>query len=130
MSGERAPELGKRFDAALVARHSQLELIARMDINYDGEPRGQDHVERVIDVAEIRGIENGRIGRVAQKRRGFDGKPHMVEAHRFDQSDVLRRRMTVETLLRVIRRLRKPVTKVYTAAQTCNSRGQIHWFFL
>src|SRR5262249_37302294 len=130
MKRERAPEFGKSFDTLLVASHANFELVARMNINDDRESIREDHVERAIDVSEIRGIENRRIRRVSHERRRFDRKAHVIEPHRLDQRDVLGCGMSVEMRLRVVGRLRKPVTKVYTAMQTCESRGQVHRFLL
>ena len=60
----------------------QFELVARMNIDDYGQSRGQNHVERTIDILKIGGIQNRRIGRFAEQRRRFNRKAHVVEAHR------------------------------------------------
>src|SRR4029450_13913947 len=111
MRRESAPEFSESFDTALVTSHSEFELIARMNIDDYGQSRGQDHIDCTIDVAEIGGVKNRRIGRVAKQWRRFNWKAHVVETHRLDQRNVLGRGMTIEMRLRVIGRLRKPVTQ-------------------
>src|SRR5215470_9940825 len=50
MRRKSTPELRKRFDAALVSIHPQLELITRMNIDDDRQTSAKNHVERVVDV--------------------------------------------------------------------------------
>ena len=100
-----------------------------MNIDDDGQTRGQNHIERTIDVLQIGGIENRRIGCICEQRRRFDWKAHMVETHRFDQRNILGSGMSLEMRFRVIRRLRKPVTQIDSAPQTPESRREIHGFF-
>src|ERR671910_3108714 len=105
MRRECAPEFPESFDTALVASHSEFELLARVNIDDYGQSRGQDHIECTIDVAEIGSVKNRRIGRVAKQWRRFNWKAHMVETHRLNQCNVLRRSMKIEMRLRVIGRL-------------------------
>src|SRR5215213_1580398 len=105
MRRECAPEFPESFDTALVASHSEFELLARVNIDDYGQSRGEDHIECTIDVAEIRGVKNRWIGRVAKQRCRFNWKAHVVEAHRLDQCNVLGRGMKIEMRLRVIGRL-------------------------
>ena len=124
------PEFAESLDATLVASHPEFELIARMDIDDDGQSRRQDHIERTVDVAQIGGIKNRRIGRVRKQRRGLDREAHVIEPHRFNERDVLCRGMSIEMRLRVIGGLREPVTKIDPAPQTCKSRCKIYGFFV
>src|SRR5678815_1985668 len=112
MKRECTPEFLESFDTALVTSHSEFELIARMNIDDYGQSRGQDHIDRTIDVAEIGGVKNRRIGRVAEQWRRFNWKAHVVETHRLDQCNVLGRGMSFEMRFRVIGRLRTPETQI------------------
>ena len=101
-----------------------------MNIDDYRQTRGQNHVECTVDVLEISGVENRRIGRFAEQRRRFNRKAHVIEAHRLDECDVLGRRVSFEMCFRVIGGLGKPVTQVNSATQTSESRGEIRRFFL
>src|SRR5690349_15112449 len=129
MSRERAPEFRKSLDTAVVASHSELELIARMNIDDYGQASGENRVECTVDVAQVRGVKNRRIGRVTEQRRRFDRKAHVVETHRRNQRNVRRRGVRVEVRFRVIGCLKKPVTEIDSAPQACESSRQIRRFF-
>src|SRR6476659_7142874 len=96
MRRESTPEFCKRLDAALVASHSEFELVARVNVDDYSQACGEDRVEGTVDVAEVSGVKNRWIGRVGKQRRGFDRKAHVIKTHRLYQRDVLRSRMNVE----------------------------------
>src|ERR1043166_3130955 len=50
MRRKSTPKLRERLNAALVSIHPQLELVTRMNIHDNGQPRSQNHVERAIDM--------------------------------------------------------------------------------
>ena len=126
MSGKCAPKFSECLDATLVASHSEFEVIARVNIDDDSQSGGQDHIEGSIDVAQVGRVKNRRIGWVVEQRRRLNRKAHVIETHRFDERDVLGRGVSFEMRLRVIGRLRKPVTKIDSAPQAFESRGQIY----
>src|SRR5215208_4680663 len=122
MRRQRAPEFAESLDTALVASHSEFELIARMDIDDYGQSCGEDRIECTVDVAQVCRVKNRRIGRLAKQRRRFDRKAHVVKTHRLDQRNVLGCGMSIEMCFRVSGRLREPVTKIDAAPQTSESR--------
>src|ERR1043166_10274690 len=66
MRRKSAPKLRKRFNAALVSIHSQLELVTRMNVDDDGQTGAENHVERAVDVLKIIRVEYRRIWRISR----------------------------------------------------------------
>src|SRR6201988_4749509 len=58
VSGECTPEFRECFDTPLFAIHPQFELVTRMNINDNRQTRAQNHVECIVDVLEIGGVQN------------------------------------------------------------------------
>ena len=112
---QRGGEWSVELDPPVLLPSRPVRVHVRHVPDRDREARGEDHVERTVDVLQVSGIEHRRIGRFLEQRRRFDRETHVIETHRFYERDVLCRRVRFEMRFRVIGRLRKPVTQIDSA---------------
>ena len=121
MSCERPPEIGELLDKLVVVRQFLLEVRIRVDVDDYCEPLIQNHLDRGIQISQVV-LGNSVCLFAAEHWLWIDAQPDMIELHRLDQGDVLRRGPRFKVLLGVgllVIHLREPFAQVDAVAQMC-----------
>ncbi len=124
---ERAPIILELFDEAVIAREFLLEVAFGMDVDDDVEILIEDHFYGGVHHCQI--FRGDAIGLAAAKHRiAIQRKANVVEAHRFDEGNILRGVVGVEVFLCVALRIEdlgEPMAEIDAVSQMlCALEGE------
>ena len=116
---QRPPEIRELFDELIIRSQPLLEIRIGVDVDVHGQILIEKHLHGGVELRQV--IARDLVGLLFVKHRArIDAQANIIESHRADQRDILRRDRSLEMLLCVsggIGRSSEPLAQVDAVPQ-------------